>query len=159
MELLGKSFPEAAKGNALVVLAAPDDSTLSAQQADVAAVLDDVAVLDHVESVTDPFSAGTVSGDGRIGYAVITLDVPERDMGKPAFAVLSDSVAGMGTDGLRVELGGDAVFLNAQEESSSHTAIGLLVALMVLLVVFGTLVAALLPIVLSLIAVGAGIGG
>jgi RND superfamily putative drug exporter len=159
LQLLDQNFPEAAKGNALVVFEAPDGSTLADQLAEVTGVLDDVADLDHVETVTDPFGAGTVSDDGRIGYAVITLDVPERDMGKPAFAVLADDVSGMATDDLRVELGGDAVFLNAPDENSSHTAIGLLVALMVLLVVFGTLVAAVLPIGLSLVAVGSGIGG
>ncbi len=159
MRLLDESFPEAAQGQALVVLAAEDGATLTDRRGDVAAVLADVATLDHVETVADPFAAGTVSPDGRIGYAVVVLDVPEREMGKPAFAVLSDAVSGMRADGVRVELGGDAVFLNAAEEQSSHTAIGLLVALMVLLVVFGTLVAAVLPIGLSLVAVGAGIGG
>ncbi len=64
----------------------------------------------------------------------------------------------MGEPGVRVELGGDAVFLNAEDKSSGHTGIGLLVALVVLLVVFGTVVAAVLPIGLSLVAVGAGIG-
>jgi putative drug exporter of the RND superfamily len=57
-----------------------------------------------------------------------------------------------------VELGGDAVFLNAQGDTG-HMGVGLLVALLVLLVVFGTLVAAVVPIGLALVAVGAGIGG
>ena len=65
-----------------------------AQRANVESVLSDVAGLEHVESVTDPFTAGTVSADGRIGYAELTLDVPEREMGKPAFTVLSDAVSG-----------------------------------------------------------------
>ena len=159
LQLLDENFPQAARGTALVVFAAEDGSTLDDQQAQVAAVRADVTTLAHVESVTDPFAAGTVSDDGRIAYAVLTLDVPERDMGKPAFAVLADAVSRMETDGLRVELGGDAVFLNAPGENSSHTAIGLLAALMVLLVAFGTLVAAVLPIGLSLVAVGSGIGG
>ena len=32
--------------------------------------------------------------DGRIGYAVLTLDAPQRELGKPAFTVLSDAVSG-----------------------------------------------------------------
>jgi RND superfamily putative drug exporter len=158
-QLVAASFPEAAKGTALVVLAAADGTTLDEQRADVESVLGDVAQLDHVASVSDPFSSGTVSDDGRIGYAQLTLDVPERQMGKPAFAVLSDAVSGMHADGVRVELGGDAVFLNAEAEGSGDVGIGLLVALLVLLVVFGTVVAAVIPIGLSLVAVGAGIGG
>ena len=156
--LLNDNFPEAAKGKALVVLAADEGETLAAHRADVAAVIAEVTAAAHVESVADPFATGTVSDDGRIGYAELTLEVPEREMGKPAFAVLSDAVSGIEVPGLRVELGGDAVFLNAAEEPSSHVAVGLLVALLVLLAVFGTVVAAVLPIGLSVVAVGAGIG-
>ena len=158
-QLLAENFPEAAKGTALVVFEAEDGTTLDAHRADLETVLSDVAALEHVASVTDPFAAGTVSEDGRIAYAQLTLDVPERDMGKPAFTVLSNAVSGTDVSGLRVELGGDAVFLNAEEKPSSHTAIGLLVALLVLLVVFGTIVAAVIPIGLAIVAVGAGVGG
>jgi RND superfamily putative drug exporter len=159
LELLDESFPEAAKGSAMIVLAARDGTTLDDHRDTIAQVLDDAADVARVESVADPFAAGTISENGRIGFAVMTLDAPENEIGKPAFAVLSDAVSGMGASGLQVELGGDAVFLNAAEEPSVHTAIGLLVALVVLLVVFGTVVAAILPIGLSLVAVGASIGG
>jgi RND superfamily putative drug exporter len=158
-ELLDENFPEAAKGRALVVFEAEDGTTLGDHRDDVAAVIGDVGALDHVASVADPFAAGTISPDGRIAFAELTLDVPEREMGKPAFTRLSDAVSGTDVSSLRVELGGDAVFLNSEEETSPHVAIGLLVALLVLLVVFGTLVAAVVPIGLSIIAVGAGVGG
>ena len=158
-ELVNESFPEAAKGKALVVFEAEDGASLEAHREDVKGVLGDVAGLAHVESVADPFAAGTISENGRIAYAELTLEIPEREMGKPAFTVLSDGVSGTDVDGLRVELGGDAVFLNSEDSSSGHVGVGLLVALLVLLVVFGTLVAAVVPIGLSIVAVGAGIGG
>ena len=41
----------------------------------------------------------------RIGYAALTLDVPEREMGKPAFTTLSDGVTSIDADNVRVELG------------------------------------------------------
>jgi putative drug exporter of the RND superfamily len=157
VDLLEQNFPEAAKGSALVVFAAEDGETLESHRADIDAVLTDVAALDHVAAVSDPFAAGTVSADGRIGYAQMTLDAPQREIGKPAFTVLSKAVSGVEVSGLQVELGGDAVFLNA-EDDTGHAGIGLLVALLVLIVVFGTLVAALVPIGLSIVAVGAGIG-
>ena len=75
--------------------------------------------------------------------ATLTLDAPEREIGKPAFAVLSEGVSGAAAPAdLQVELGGDAVFLNSQEKGAGHAGIGLLVALLVLVVVFGTAVAA-----------------
>jgi RND superfamily putative drug exporter len=159
MDLVNSNFPDAAKGQALVVFEAPDGATLEQDEVGVAAALEKVNKLDHVATVTDPFQAGTLSEDGRIGYSVLTIDVPEREMGKPAFATLSEGVTSIDAGDLRVELGGDAVFLNAGGGSSGHTGIGLLVALLVLIVVFGTFVAAVLPIGLSLVAVGAGVGG
>jgi RND superfamily putative drug exporter len=157
-DLLSANFPQAAKGTALVVFQAQDGTTLVQNRASVASVLSDVAGLEHVASVTDPYQAGTISKDGRIGYAQLTLDVPERQMGKPAFTVLSNAVSSMEDAPLRVELGGDAVFLNSEDDSSGHVGVGLLVALLVLLVVFGTLVSAILPIGLSLVSVGGAIG-
>jgi RND superfamily putative drug exporter len=158
-QLLQRSFPEAAKGQALVVLATEDGATLRDNRLAIEAGLADIAGADHVASVADPFAAGTISSDGRIGYAVLTLDAPQGDLGKPAFTVLSEAVTGTDVPGVQVELGGDAVFVNAKDESGGHTAIGLLVALLVLLVVFGTLVAAIVPIGLALVSVGTGIGG
>ncbi len=159
LDLLDQNFPEAAKGSALVVVAAPEGDTLIQHREAIAKTLDDVAGFAHVESVADPFAAGTISDDGRIGFAVLTLDAPEREIGKPAFAVLADAVSGTDVPGLQVELGGDAVFLNAPNEQSPEVLVGLLMALVVLLVVFGTAVAAVVPIGISLVAVGASIGG
>jgi RND superfamily putative drug exporter len=159
LDLLEESFPEAAKGSAMVVLAARDGTTLEDHRDSIDDVLSEVSTIAHVETVSDPFSAGTISDDGHIGFATLTLDAPEREIGKPAFAVLSEGVSGATAPAdLQVELGGDAVFLNAQDESSAHVGIGLLIALLVLVVVFGTVVAAVIPIGLSLISVGASIG-
>ena len=158
LELLDENFPEAAKGSAMVVLAAQDGTTLDEHRGPIAAALEEVSTVAHVESVADPFAAGTISDDGRIGFATLTLDSPEREIGKPAFAVLSESVSTTEIPSVQVELGGDAVFLNAEDETSAHVGIGLLIALVVLLVVFGTIVAAIVPIGLSLVAVGASIG-
>ena len=157
LDLLDEGFPEAAKGKVLVVFAVEDGETLESHRADVDAVLTDAAALHHVASVSDPFTAGTVSADGRIGYAEMTLDAPQREIGKPAFTELSNAVSGVEVPGLQVELGGDAVFLNA-EDDTGHVGIGLLVALLVLVVVFGTIVAAVVPLGLAIVAVGAGIG-
>ena len=158
VDLLDENFPEAAKATAMVVFAADEGETLEAHRADIAAVLADVATVARVEAVGDPFADGTIAEDGRIGYALITLDAPVREIDKPEMTVLSEAVSGVEVDGMQVELGGDAVFLKA-EDDTGHVGIGLLIALLVLVVVFGTLVSAVVPIGLALVAVGAGIGG
>ncbi len=81
-ELITENFPEAAKATALVVFTSQDDQPLEVRRAEVAGVLADVAVVAHVESVSDPFADGTISEDGQIGYAQLTLDAPVRDLEK-----------------------------------------------------------------------------
>ena len=159
MQLLEDHFPEASQATALVVFAVDDGETLQSQQRAVAAVLNDVAGADHVVHVADPFASGTVSADGRVGYATLTLDETPAELGKGGFVPLTDLVDAANTADLRVELGGDAVFLDAPDESSPFEGVGILVALLVLLVAFGTVVAALVPIGLALVAVGGGMGG
>ena len=81
------------------------------------------------------------------------------ELGKGGFVPLTELVDASNTADLRVELGGDAVFLDAPDETSPLEGVGILIALLVLLVAFGTVVAAVVPIGLALVAVGAGIGG
>ena len=159
MQLLEDKFPEATRAQALVVFAVDDGQTLESKRHAVEEVLTDVAAADHVVDVADPFASGSISDDGRIGYASITLDETPADLGKGGFVPLTELVDRSNTADLRVELGGDAVFLDAPDESSPFEGVGILVALLVLLVAFGTVVAALVPIGLALVAVGAGIGG
>src|SRR5688572_10884937 len=61
LELLDDNFPEAAKGSAMVVLAARDGTTLDEHRDAIGDVLDEVSTLARVESVADPFESGTIS--------------------------------------------------------------------------------------------------
>lgn len=158
-ELLEKKFPDAAKDKVLVVLAADQGETLAASKPTVEQMLGDIARHEHVGDLTNPFAAGTVSEDGRIGYAELTLDAPAPELGVGFFTSLSESVTGAATPGVQAELGGDLVFINAEDETSGTELVGIVVALIVLLVAFGTAVAALVPIGLALVAVGTGIAG
>src|SRR3954447_24250691 len=159
MQLLEDKFPEANHAQALVVFAVDDGKRLQSQQRAVDKVLTDVAGADHVVNVADPFTSGTISDDGRVGYATLTFDQTPAALGKGSFVPLTELVDASNTADLRVELGGDAVFLNAPDETSPFEGVGILIALLVLLVAFGTVVAAVVPIGLALLAVGAGVGG
>ncbi len=160
LQLLEDKFPEATRASALVVFAVDDGGgTLQDQQQAVDTVLADVATADHVVAVADPFASGTISEDGRTGYATLTFDETPAELGKGSFVPLTDLVEASSTADLRVELGGDAVFLDAPDETSPFEGVGILIALLVLLVAFGTVVAALVPIGLALVAVAVGMGG
>jgi putative drug exporter of the RND superfamily len=159
MELLDERFPEAAGGSAMAVFAVDHGGTLDSRREVIEAALARVATVEHVATVADPFQAGTVSPDGRIGFAEIAFDLPAADLGPAPFEALAGAMAPARAAGVTAELGGDAVFVNADAETSGAEAVGLLAALVVLVVAFGTVVAALVPIGLALVAVAVGVGG
>ena len=154
-ELLEQRFPAAAGGTAFAVFAADDG--LDAHRGDVEAAMARLAEVKHVSAVTDPFAAGRISADGRIGYAEIAMDAPSGELGAEPAKALAEAVEPARGGGLRAEVGGEAVFLNTDPAPSGAEAVGVLVALVVLVVAFGTVVAALVPIALALVAVAAGV--
>jgi RND superfamily putative drug exporter len=159
MVLLEERFPEAAGGSAMAVFAAPAGERLERHRPAIDAAVARIAGVEHVAAVADPFAAGTVSPDGRIGFAVITFDRPSTELGPAPLAAVADAMAPARAAGVAAEVGGDAAFINAETETSGAEAAGLLAALVVLVVAFGTVLAALVPIALTLVAVAAGLGG
>jgi putative drug exporter of the RND superfamily len=159
MELLDERFPQAAGGSAMAVFAAGEGDRLASHRPAIEATLARIAKVEHVVAVADPFEAGAVSPDGRIGFAEVSFDLPASDLGSEPFKALAGAVEPARAAGLSAELGGDAVFVNADEQTSGAEAVGILAALVVLVVAFGSVVAALVPIGLALVAVTAGVGG
>ncbi|MCZ2805600.1 MMPL family transporter [Modestobacter sp. VKM Ac-2983] len=158
-ELLEQGFPEAAVGSAVAVFAAPEGELLTGYRDDVGATLVQLRAVERVTAVTDPFASGAVSPDGRIGFADIVLDAPSGELGPEPAEALAAALAPARDAGLAAEVGGEAVFLTTEPQPSGAEAVGVLVALVVLVVAFGTVVAALVPIALALVAVAAGLSG
>ncbi|WP_246178650.1 MMPL family transporter [Actinomadura decatromicini] len=121
----------------------------------VTAMLGDVAKLPKVGQVRSPYQdKAAISEDRRIGYATVMLDVPAREMPKADTRRIFDMARKAAGGGLRVELGGDAARLLGQGGTGAAEGAGLLAALVVLVLMFGTVIAAGLPIVIALFAVG-----
>ncbi|WP_110945640.1 MMPL family transporter [Streptomyces avicenniae] len=124
----------------------------------VTAMLDEVGRLPDITEVVSPYAAGAaLSGDGTTGYATVVLAVPSERMTAPAVQEILDTARDAQTDGLRVELGGDAARLLA-ESGGAGEGLGILAALVVLVLLFGSVVAAGLPIITALLAVGSTLG-
>ncbi|MFE5889529.1 MMPL family transporter [Streptomyces sp. NPDC056462] len=158
MELLEERFPEASGGNAMAVFATPEGERIDSHRAAIEAAVARIADVEHVATVTDPFTAGTVSPDRRIGFAQVAFDVPAMEVTPGHITALSRAIEPVRGNGVVAELGGDAVFIKAETPTSGAEAAGLLTALVILIVAFGTIVAALVPIALALAAVAAGLG-
>jgi putative drug exporter of the RND superfamily len=118
-----------------------------------------VRALPHIVSVTapwDPAGAGQVAADGRTGYASVQLDTSAARFPVAIAHQMMDLAAGARTHGVEVELGGQAID-NAQTGGIGAEGPGLLIAAIVLLVAFGSLVAMGLPLATALFGVGGGL--
>ena len=131
---------------------ADTDAALSDLQATVAGTA-------HVESVLSPLDGapGLVSADARHALLVVTLD-QSGDV-EPLLAALS----GAEPDGWRIAPIGDGSVNHEFETLAEETLVqgellGLSIALLVLIVVFGALVAALVPIGLAIVSVITALG-
>ncbi|KAB8166974.1 MMPL family transporter [Streptomyces sp. 3MP-14] len=161
-DLLDERVPEAhADGaSARVVFEAPEGGAIANPETRAAIERTIAELADsspEVAVVADPFTAGTVSDDGRIAFASVTYDAPAMDLSDETRDALESTVEDARQDGLTVEVGGDA--LQSVPEVAATEVIGVAVAAVVLVVTFGSLVAAGLPLLTALIGVGVGVGG
>ncbi|HEY6584433.1 MAG TPA: MMPL family transporter [Gaiellaceae bacterium] len=105
-----------------------------------------------LESVGNPFSKDTFSDNGRIAYAEAQFDQTIEDADRSQVVKVEDYVRdAVAPAGVTTEYNGEAEFPPIEQGTSE--ALGLLAAIIVLLVVFRTFVAALIPILLAVTAV------
>jgi putative drug exporter of the RND superfamily len=110
---------------------------------------DDKAGLD---SVKDPFKKDTFSDDGRIAYSEAQFDRVIYDDDRNAVVAVEEAVRQtVEPTGVTVEYNGEAEFPPV-EQGTSET-LGLLAAIIVLLIVFRTFSATVIPIALAITAV------
>ncbi|WP_037649142.1 MMPL family transporter [Streptomyces flavidovirens] len=159
-DLLEERFPDArADGaGARVVVRAPEGEKISApaQKAHVAALVAQLKKSPQVASVSDPFTTEAVSKDGSTAYTVATYKVPAAMVGDKAHDALDDALAKARDGGLTAEAGGDAVKIDAAMGGTGEK-IGILVSAVVLVLTFGSVIAAGMPLLTALIGVGIGI--
>lgn len=148
LDLVDREFGSS-DGGGKVVFAAPSGSKLTTTDAATVATLSRaLADVPGVRSATDPFTAPvkTLSPDGRIGYLPVTLTSDSAsEATKDGIATAMANARGAGLD---VEASSE---LAPEPASSSSAAIGILIALVILVVTFGSLVAAGLPLLIAIL--------
>ena len=159
VDLLEEKFPERAGDSAQIVFAT-DDGSLTDQQAhaDIEAARAAAAEVPGVTSVGDPYAGkgGGISEDGTIGFVDVQFDQPAAELDDAVVEQLEDDVRAATADSdLQVELGG-TVMDSVQPESHTSEILGLVAAMIVLLVVLGSMMAMAVPITTALISVGIG---
>ena len=160
-DLLASRFPGQQGDVADVVLRSTSPLYTSADAAAIAALVWSLRPLAHVTGVRSPLApggGGQLSPDRRIGFVVVQFDAAAADL--PANSVLAviDTADRFGRPGLQVAVGGAPVEQVVSAAPSASEMIGLLAAVVVMLLAFGSVVAMGLPILCAVLGVGAGFG-
>jgi putative drug exporter of the RND superfamily len=149
-QLLAERFPSQSGDTIDVVVRAEPGADDPAVRAAVGDLLTALADESHVAAAEDPYATpGAISADGRTLLAHLRLDVANPvDMPIADTERLLDTAARAEQPGLDVALGGQSVQLAEQGEIGSE-GIGLAAAAIILLLTFGSVVAAGLPLVVA----------
>jgi RND superfamily putative drug exporter len=161
LDLLENRFPAQAGDTVQIVYKAQSGVESPAVEDKMEGVFKEVETLPHVSEVSSPYEkggAGAVSDDGKIAYATAQFNVTTDKLNDGEVKKIMDTARAAGGDGLQVETGGSPVEeVRGEEEESSSEGIGVLAAIVVLLISFGSVVAMGLPILTALFALGVGI--
>src|SRR5579859_604875 len=160
-DVLQKNFPVQSGDRDQIVLYAPGGVRAAAIHARVAAMLARVERLPHVAQMLSPYAAaakGQVSRDGKTAFAVVNFDAKASQLPTGAITRVIATAKAARSPGLQVELGGQAIQQTEMKPPRSLTGIGVLAAVVVLLVSFGSFLAMGLPVVTALLGRGTGVG-
>ncbi|MFH8453534.1 MMPL family transporter [Streptomyces fungicidicus] len=160
-DLLEERFPgsSADGATARVVFKAPDGGKMTDadHRATVEKTVGELSDSSEVARVTDPYEGGGVSRDGTVAYASVSYKVSGMELEDSSRDALEGAAEDARDAGLTVEIGGDA--LQAVPHTGAAEVIGIGVAAVVLVITFGSLLAAGLPLLTAIVGVGIGVAG
>jgi RND superfamily putative drug exporter len=155
-DVLRARFPELAGDTAIIAFRSSGAATDPAVRAPMERLFADVGGLPHVVTVVSPYGGGGagVSRDGHIAYATIQFNARATEVPKSVMFAIRDKVDAVHLPGVQVALGGESVRFAETKGPGEREGVGLVAAVVILLIAFGSAVAMGLP----LLTAGCGIG-
>ncbi|GAA4723587.1 MMPL family transporter [Isoptericola chiayiensis] len=161
LDQLSATFPEVSGSSAQIIVVAPEGGTIEDDDVrdPVEDAAEDIEALDEVRVVSTPYDemlSASVSDDDRATILQVQLDGDAfsiSDATKDELHGITDELAAALPDGSQASLGGE-LFSTELPALSIVEAIGVVVALIVLMITLGSFVAAGLPLVNALVGVG-----
>ena len=153
---LREHFPAQAGDAAQVVFATAAPVTSAANRARIDRTLAGLAGLPHVASVHGPFSAGAahlVSPEGHLAFGVVQFDRSGDALPLAAIQRVISQTRGAAGPGFDVQLGGAPIQRTENPAFGTSEAAGILAAVVILLLAFGSVIAMALPIATAIAAV------
>jgi len=158
LDRLSMTFPSAAALSAMAVIELPEGDSVDDYKSEIEDAVKDFEALDEVDSATSPWNeyvTGLISDDERAAIVQLALTFEETptEADLEPITHVADDLAETLPEGTIVSMGGEAYNIELPALTIIE-AIGLLVALVVLTIVLGSLVAAGLPLITAIIGVG-----
>src|SRR5437588_1389031 len=155
-DTLARSFPDQANGTSPIVLHAHSGKLTDSQYANaVNQAAAGVAKEPHVASVVNPLTqqgAAALSKDGTTGYLSVTLSTSPGSLTVDDAQRIVDGANPAQAAGLQVETGGQLGQKLSKPSTDSSELVGIIAAMLILTLTFGTVAAMLLPIVNAIFA-------
>jgi RND superfamily putative drug exporter len=159
LDRLEADFPTASGYGGQIVFHA-DTGTVADQSAAVGTAMKNVGALPNVISAIDPLTVPntpTVSQDGTIAYGNVSWNDVPTSLDSTYLASMDRAVQPARDAGLTVEYGGGAGQIGQAPDDRDSELIGLTCALVLLLIMFASIVAAAIPLVAAIFSVGSGL--
>jgi RND superfamily putative drug exporter len=160
LDQMKQEFPAASGTNAQLVFTVPAGGQVtdpSAQQA-IASVLGAAAKAPEVAAVVSPQQSGAVSPQRTAAIAQVDYQVSGSDLKTSTLDALKTAVQNAPHAGVTVQVGGPA-FNNSPVNPGAEDLIGVLVAIIVLSITFGSLLAAGMPLLTALFGIVVAVTG
>jgi RND superfamily putative drug exporter len=163
LERIGEEFGGGGEGaTARVVVQAPDGQTVTTPEnaQAVGALVADLGALPGVVSATNPLdpAAPAVNADQTTAYSTVTYDAAPGEVSPEQQEALLETVDAAGDGGLTVEVAGEAT-QEPPHVGGLAEVLGVVIALAVLAVTYGSLVVAGMNLLTAVVGVGIGVLG
>jgi RND superfamily putative drug exporter len=156
-DALAKSFPDQANGSSPIVLHTSAGAKLTDRKNTeaVEAAAKAIAKEPHVASVVSPLSpqgAGALSKDQSTGYLSVTLAVSPGQLSVSEANEIIEGANAAKAAGIEVQTGGQLGQKVSKPATESSELIGIIAAMVILTLTFGTVVSMLIPILNAIVA-------
>jgi putative drug exporter of the RND superfamily len=157
-KILATKFPSKSGDTASIVFHTA--TPIADNKAQIDQVVENVGPLPYVRSVTGPFSpagAHQISTRANIAFAQVQFSTDAADIPTSAVDRVVTTAQAAARPGFQVALGGSPISAVTRASPGSSEGIGILAAIIIMLVAFGSVVAMGLPVITALAGLGIGI--
>jgi RND superfamily putative drug exporter len=155
-------FPDTGASTANVVIEVPAGKVINDYKNEINTLAENIAAVDGVTAAITPFTnPAAVSKDATIAYITVQMKGKGDTGFLPADTIegVQKRIADAQSDALTIVAGGDLIQQEVGEILGVGEVLGLVVALVVLLVTLGSLIAAGMPLITAVVAVGVSMLG